>query len=176
MLFVVILLVIAAVTVNLPVNAESVSMTDAQLGHVRANCTTIKNSLNQLHASDALMRVNRGQLYEAISSKLMQRFSNRVTSNQLDSSSLISIDSSYKIALTTFRDDYITYEKALSLAIGTDCQKQTSEFIANIEKASQARLVLHGDVEKLNSLIDEYGVKFTVIKEQVLGINGGVSR
>lgn len=170
------LLLLAMISFTLPVSAETSLQSDAQLDNIRSNCTTIKNSLNQLHASDALMRVNRGQLYESISSKLMQRFATRVANNQISNSNLTAIDSNYQTYLTNFREDYISYDKALSLAINTDCQNQTADFINNIEKARQRRAILHEDTMKLNSLIEEYAVKFNMIKESVLGINNGLKQ
>ena len=46
-------------------------MTEAQIARIKANCVEAQTSLNQLHGTDGLLRVNQGQLYELISTRLM---------------------------------------------------------------------------------------------------------
>lgn len=156
-----------------PARAESIStLSETQLTQVRANCTIIKNSLNQLHASDALMRVNRGQLYEAIGSKLMSNFASRVANNNLNNSSLLATSQDYQSQLAGFRNDYILYEKALSTAIGTSCTEDTANFVSNIDKARQLRMTIRSDVENLNNLIGNYYDKFTAVKKLIVSGSG----
>jgi hypothetical protein len=112
--------------------------------------------LNQLHASDALLRVNRGQIYESMSTKLMDRFNGRVSNNGFDNTNLVAITKSYGLMLDTFRLDYITYEKQLALAISIDCPNQPVEFYDAVLSARTKRSQVNADVIKLNQFIDQY--------------------
>ena len=94
--------------------ADDLSPSEIQL--IKTNCVTIKNSLNQLHVSDTLLRVNRGQVYEAMATKLMDAFNDRLGSNRLDNRAMTTVTSRYRTELTNFRADYIAYEQKLSSA------------------------------------------------------------
>lgn len=137
-------------------SAQSVPMTDQQIEQIRNSCSSTKNTLNQLHSSDALLRVNRGQIYESMSTKLMDKFNGRVANNGLNNSNLLSVTGSYNVALDAFRNDYITYEQQLTSAINIDCSKQPVAFYDAIALARVGRDQVHVDVVKLNQLIDQY--------------------
>ena len=137
------------------VEAQTI-LTDEQLQRISTNCQSIKNSLNQLHASDALLRVNRGQIYESMVTKLMNNFNARLANNSLDNKGLLVVTGGYQSALTTFRTDYQAYERQLSAAIRIDCEKQPSEFHFAVEDARDKRKKVHTDVLRLHQYIDDY--------------------
>lgn len=136
--------------------AQSVPMTSDQIAQIRNNCVTAKNTLNQLHASDALLRVNRGQIFESMSTKLMDRFNSRVANNNYNNDSLISVTDKYGAMLDTFRSDYKAYEEHLSAAINIDCSNQPVAFYDAVATARTLRNQVHADVVKLNQYIDQY--------------------
>jgi hypothetical protein len=142
--------------VGLTTASAQTSLTSEQLDRISANCLSIKNTLNQLHASDALLRVNRGQIYEAMSTKLMDRFNTRLSSNSLDASGTTAVTTSYRTALATFRTDYQAYERQLSTAIKIDCSEKPAEFHVAIEDARSKRDKVHDDVIRLHRYIDDY--------------------
>lgn len=137
-----------------PARADDLSPEEVE--QVKTNCVSIKNSLNQLHASDALLRVNRGQIYESMASKLMERFNNRLEINNLDNLAMSAVTASYRQALTTFRLDYIAYEQKLSEAIRIDCVSQPNTFHQTVLKARELRADVHDDVRRLHQIIDDY--------------------
>jgi hypothetical protein len=147
--------VFTAVSFVVPVKAQSL-LTDDQLGRIKANCVTIKNSLTQLQASDALLRVNRGQLYESLSSRLMNNFNARLSNNNYDNRGLTVVSSTYQAALQNFRTDYQTYERNLADLIKIDCTQKPAEFHLALEETRELRSELHGDVTRLHQLIDDY--------------------
>lgn len=149
-------------------HAENAVLSDTELNYIKSNCIPAKNTLNQLHASDALLRVNRGQVYESITTKLMQRFAHRVENNKLDASSINAVLANYTAALAAFRADYIVYEQSLTTAIHADCSTSPSDFYGAVSEAKSRRLVVHSDIERLNSLIDQYQHEFTNIKTTIL--------
>ncbi len=132
-------------------------LTDEQKSHIRSECAQIKGSLNQLHASDALLRVNRGQVYEAISSKLMSPFNSRLGSAGFDNKAMATHTAQYAAALADFRADYIQYEQKVSSALKVDCQQQPQQFYKAIIEARELRKSVHGDVQRLHRVMSEYG-------------------
>lgn len=136
------------------VSAED--LTPEQTERVKLNCVSIKNTLSQLHASDALLRVNRGQVYESMASKLMDTFNTRLANNRLDNKAMTTVTSNYRTALNNFRLDYIAYEQKLSDAIKTDCATQPNTFHTTLEEARTLRKKVHEDVIKLHRYIDDY--------------------
>lgn len=140
---------------NIPVSAQEVP-TDEQLKQISQNCTSIKTTVSQLHASDALLRVNRGQVYEAVGAKLMNNFNTRLTSNNRDAKGLILVSTSYQAALERFRNDYRDYERQISNALGIDCVSKPLEMHLTIESAREKRATVHNDIVKLNQFIDDY--------------------
>lgn len=132
------------------------TLTNAQLELIKTNCQAAKNSLNQLHVSDALLRVNRGQLYEAVKSKLIDRFNSRLSTNGKDTAGLVVVTNGYANALSSFRQNYIAYERAVSGALKVDCATQPAEFHSAIEEARALRLKLNQDVGRLHVYIDDY--------------------
>lgn len=139
------------------VNAQSSpELTDAEKNRISSNCVAIKSTVNQLHASDALLRVNRGQIYESMASSLMDKFNDRLSNNKLDNKAMTTVTTSYRTALTTFRSDYISYEQKISEALRIDCSTKPVEFYNTLQKARELRGVVHEDVKKLHKLIDDY--------------------
>lgn len=138
------------------VAAEGVVLTEGQLAQIGGSCLTTKNTLTQLHSSDALLRVNRGQIYESMYTKLMDRFNSRLASNKLDNTKLKQTADDYSIALNKFREDYKSYEEQLSKALEIDCPKKPQQYYEAVSLARTMRSQIHDDVVKLNGYIDQY--------------------
>lgn len=142
----------------LNVNAQTVPMTDRQIELIRNSCVSTKSTLNQLHSSDALLRVNIGQSYESMSAKLMEKFNIRVTNNGMNSTGLTLATTNYGLLLDGFRADYITYEKQLSMAIMIDCDAQPVAFYDAVMLARSSRNQIHDDILGLNQSLEQYGL------------------
>lgn len=142
---------------SLAVHAQSApTLTDDQKQKIVSNCVSIKSSLAQLHASDALLRVNRGQIYESVGTKLMDRFNDRLGSNNLDNKAMLTVTNNYRSQLNSFRSDYISYEQKLSAALDIDCTAKPTDFYNTLEDARTLRNTVHTDVIKLHQIIDDY--------------------
>jgi len=132
------------------------TLTNEQRSQIVSNCVTIKNSLNQLHATDALLRVNRGQVYESMASKLMETFNARLANNGRDVQGLELVTSSYRSTLTNFRNHYQEYDRQLTDTINIDCSENPDEFHASVLDSREKRSIVHEDVKKLHRFIDDY--------------------
>lgn len=154
------------------VSAQGTPMTDEQIGRIRTSCVSAKNTLNQLHASDALLRVNRGQLYESMTTKLMARFNSRADSNHFDVKDLTTVTQTYGEALTTFRDDYKSYEVQLTATLAVDCLKEPVSFYDAVALTRVKRAQVHVDVVKLHQSIDAYKAAFDAFVVNLNKTNG----
>lgn len=132
------------------------TLTSSEEEYIKANCQSIKSILNQLHVSDALLRVNRGQLYQSIVTKLMDRFNLRLSTNSINNDQFVRITNDYRLAFKTFSDSYVAYEQQLSRALAVDCQRQPSDFRTEIAKSRELRLAVHDNVNNLNELVNDY--------------------
>lgn len=156
------------------VSAQQATLTSEQATKVRENCGTIKNTLNQLHVSDAYLRVNRGQLYESIATKLMERFNARLQSNDFDPAEFTTITKSYRTTLDSFRTHYRDYERQLSAALDIDCTKKPSEFHAAVDSARTKRTQVHSDIGVLNGYITSYQTSLEAFYQRYQQITSGV--
>lgn len=138
------------------VTAQSIVLSEEQKGLIQKNCQTVKNTLNQLHASDALLRVNRGQVYEALSTRLMNNFNSRLANNRLDNKAMVTVASNYQSTLTSFRSSYRLYEEKLSATMKIDCQTDPVKFHESLEDAREKRMNVHDEVKKLNRHVEDY--------------------
>jgi hypothetical protein len=144
---------------SLLVHADN-PMTEAQIQRIRNNCVEAQSTLYQLHASDALLRVNRGQLYESMSTKLMEPFDSWLTLNSSDPSDLISIAADYDGKLAEFRTDYQQYEEAMSRTLQINCTNQPVAFYDSVGDARAKRAKVHDATLALHGLIGDYKEAF----------------
>lgn len=166
----------AFVFVFSPSFVSSVNLTDEQVILVKNNCATAISTLNQLHASDALLRVNSGQIYESVSTKLMDKFNSRIANNHYGNSTLVSITANYKTTLDTFRRDYINYEEQLTRALDVDCSAQPVAFYDAVASARVKRVLVYADVAKLNKYIEDYRAAVTQFELDYQAINAGADK
>lgn len=154
------------------VSAQTNSLSDSQTESVKSNCTSAKSILSQLHASDALLRVNRGQIYESMSSKLMSRFNSRVNGGGFNVQYLSSAMQEYTKALNDFRSSYRVYEEKLASTINIDCSKNPMEFYQSLMDSRYNRTELHTSVIRLNQKMDDYGSTVRDFQNSFFGETG----
>lgn len=149
-------IIIVSVVTFFAVSAQNPSLTSQQIEQISGNCLSTKNTLTQLHASDALLRVNRGQIYESMYTKLIDKFNARVAANKLNHDDLSNIAQQYSMTLDTFRLDYQAYEEQLAKTLDIDCKKKPTQFYDGVILARSKRDQVHAEVLKLNQYIDQY--------------------
>lgn len=141
---------------NFAAAEETPPMDDAHIERIRANCTYAKATLDRVHESDALLRVNRGQLYESTSTRLIANLNSRIVLNRLDGTDLVKIASDYERGLTSFINNYRDYEQQSSRALSIDCTRQPVAFYDAVTSARQKRAVVYDSVTSLNSQANKY--------------------
>jgi len=157
-----IVLAASSVVVSAHVGAEqSTTLTNSQLTQIRTRCHEVQATLSRVHANDALLRVNRGQLYERLSAKLMVPLNSRIALNRLDGSSLLTMTSNYDRHLSEFRLNYQAYEEQLSSTMRIDCTKQPATFYESLQTARDKRQSVYNSAQQLTRDIDDYKQAFT---------------
>lgn len=143
---------------------EASTITDEQLVQVRSRCSEIKTTLRQLHANDAVVRVNRGKLYERLSSKLMAPLNSRIALNKLNGQDLVSVTSEYEQHLIAFRAAYREYEESLSSLININCLTQPARFYTMLEDVRSKRELVYEGVNVLERDIVNYRAAFNAFR------------
>lgn len=149
------------------VRAQSTSPTEIDDEHqarIVANCVSAKQAIRQVQRYDAGLRVNHGQVYEALSARLMSRFNTRVDSNGFNTRSLRAVTEFFDKSLDEFRTAYQVYARSLSSALAVDCAKDPVVFYNAVSEAADARETVHTSVQKLNDTITEYRSAFDAFK------------
>lgn len=149
------------------VNAVSVPMTEAHIQRIRNNCVEAQSTLNQLHASDGLLRVNRGQLYESMSTKLMAPLNSRITLNKLNGATLVTITATYETQLEDFRVKYQQYEEAMSKTLKMNCKNQPVAFYDSVGDTREKRRLVHDSTLTLQATIQNYKNEFEAFAKTV---------
>lgn len=161
---------LALVSTNMPVAAQSAddgaAMTDAHIQRIKQNCRAASRTIQQMHVNDGPLRVNRGQVYDSMSTKLMTPLNSRLIVNKLDASSLVKLTAQYDKTLTDFRESYKKYDNQVSNVLKIDCTKQPVSFYDAVAEARKQRTTVHGHVVRLHELIKEYGTALGTFRER----------
>lgn len=136
---------------------DTAPMTDEHIARIRANCVDAQTTLFQLHASDAGLRVNRGQMYESMSTKLMAPFNSRLVLNRISDETLLTTAAQYDKQLEVFRQQYQQYEQAMSASLRINCVNQPVAFYDNVADTRQKRQLTHAAAVELHKTIQQYG-------------------
>lgn len=139
---------------------EQTSQSSSHLTKTTSDCTGAVSSLSQLHRSDGLLRVNRGQAYEHVATDLMAHLNSRLVLNRVDATNFIKISSSFEEEVEKFRTSYQQYERTLSSILRMDCANHPQEFYKEVNKARNERANVYQHVKKSNSLMDQYYHEF----------------
>lgn len=150
-------ILLAGIFASMPVAAQDATiMTDDHIAQIKNGCPTAIATLNQIHANDAPVYVNRNQAYFSISDKLIARLNGRLALNRYDTSELVTIASEYTTALTQFRLAYKQYDDTMAEVIRMNCTRQPVGFYDKISEARALRGNVNESIKKLHTIIDQY--------------------
>ncbi|MBB1555239.1 hypothetical protein HG444_002955 [Candidatus Saccharibacteria bacterium] len=123
---------------------------------VRQRCTSIQARLTQLHNSDAVTRVNVGQGYDLISSRLMTPFTSRATLTQLDTVDLATSMNKYERARRAFVDTFRRYEENMKELQRIDCEAEPAQFYQKLTVVRELRR----DVQDLTHMLNDVTITY----------------
>lgn len=158
--FIMIALALSGVFVVPSVRAQDQPMTESHIERIKANCVEAQTQLTRIHTNDALLRVNRGQLYERILTKLMSPFNSRVALNNLNGATLVSISATYEQQLAEFRTYYREYDESMTALLKMNCMNQPVSFYDSVATARTKRQKVHDSTSKLQQSIQNYKKEF----------------
>ena len=143
-------------------------ITDQQISTIRSRCSDIQATLNRIHESDKVLRVNKGYEYKAIMlDKLMTPLNQRIAINQIDGGKLGKIAAEFSQTFGKFDKAYSLYERDLSAAINIDCTKQPTAFYDQILLAYASRQDLQVVDSELISLAKQFKVEAVAVFKAV---------
>ena len=133
------------------------SLGEKQLETIRQNCVQAQVTLQQIQYSDAAARVNRGQAYETLLTKLMAPFNSRVALNRLDMATDLTADTTdLEKAFNTFKDDYTNYSDDLTETLEVKCQSHPEDFYEALSNTRDDRAQVHSDIGVMDALMAQY--------------------
>lgn len=135
-------------------------LTEAQTEAVIESCSVSKIALNDVHYSDAAMRVNLGQEYANITSRLMAPMNSRISLSGRDGVELTRITADYNTERNEFIEVYRQYDNSVSAALAVDCRQDPAGYYAAIIDAREQRVLVRQSARELNSLARQYQVEF----------------
>jgi uncharacterized protein YozE (UPF0346 family) len=151
-----------------PSSAQT-ELTASQRQAIQQDCESIKADLTQLHARDALLRVNMGQHYELISTRLISRFNARLVANGLEAGRFITVSDDYTVNLSLFRASYQEYERDLTALLRINCRENPESFYESLLTVRDSRLVVHSNVVELNKNLSTYGEFVDALDKEIRG-------
>jgi len=146
---------------------DAVPMTEEHIARIRNSCVDTQAILTQLHATDAGLRVDRGQLYESIATKLMGPFNSRLVLNRINEETLLSTAAEYEKQLQTFRLRYQQYEEAMSATLRINCVNQPVAFYDSVVDTRDKRRLTHDSVVELHRTIQKYSTAVDVFAKSL---------
>ena len=152
-------MLLVAVAASQAAQAQA-ALSETHIERIRQNCVTAQTALSQIHASDALLRVNRGSLYENISDKLMAPLNSRIALSRLEGLRMASIALEYDRRLDAFRVNYKQYEETMSRTLKINCAEKPVEFYESVTQTRQERRRLHENTRTITALLLDYKTGF----------------
>lgn len=145
---------------------------DAQISHIRTRCVDVQSFLSRLRANDGLRRVNLGQQYETISTRLMAPMNSRIALNKLDGVDLTKTAVDFNAQLDVFRESYRDYERALTSTIDMKCKDQPVTFYDSVMAARTKRIAVKESMTDLSVLLQRYNTQFDQFSQKALQKSG----
>lgn len=149
--------------------AQAANLSSEKESIIKQTCVSAQTVLQRIQHNDAATRVNRGQGYETIASRLMVPLNTRATSNEYNNSAPLLIDTTknFQQALENFKENYENYDNAVSAALRTKCQDKPADFYGYVEDARNERQKVSNDITNLAGLIGEYRKNVLKLKNEV---------
>ncbi len=131
---------------------------EAKIDTIKQNCVAAQVEIQRVRYNDAAIRVNRGQGYETLLSKMINPLNSRVTANGYNehASTLTTIATQYQKQLAKFKKDYDTYDDTLAILLRLKCVDKPETFYEKLEVARNQRLSLSTDITSLSQIINDY--------------------
>lgn len=158
LLFIGLAVVLSGAFFVVPVIAvQNEAVDEARLEKIQQNCIAAQVALGQVQHSDIAVRINRGQAYDNMLTRLMAPFNAQAALDRLDvAPELAQTTNEFEEVFDGFKQEYAQYERALSQVTRMKCQDQPQTFYDNLTTVRELRAGLQEDVVLLQDLAKEY--------------------
>ena len=155
--------------IAIPTVHAQTSLTTEKQAVIAQSCVQAQTILQRVQHNDAATRVNRGQGYETLISRLMTPLNSRATSLGYNTSASLLVETTkrYQQALDKFKNNYRNYDNTITNTLRVKCQKDPVKFYEYIEQARKQRQALTDDVTTLANIISEYRDNVTKLRAEV---------
>ncbi|MCL2869471.1 hypothetical protein FWF48_01510 [Candidatus Saccharibacteria bacterium] len=158
---------VALLVVACPVWAAETPANQKQLDMVAYRCSSVKANIKRLQTQDAITRVELGQNYESILTKLMVPMNTRLAKNSFDGGNILSITADFSSNLDNFRQHYQQYDETISDLLNIDCTKKPADFYNKLLTARAKRSDVQTDCANLSQNIKSYREELQLVTFQV---------
>ena len=131
-------------------------LSEQQIRQITDHCVESKSALRRIATADALLRVNLGQRYDTIATRLMAPLNSRVAINGLDGVALTEKTVEFNKKRTEFSNSYTKYDRSFNSLESIDCVSDPVGYYQAVEITRADRLDVHGKVTELSRLSAEY--------------------
>lgn len=138
-----------------PVHAET-KLSKEQSGAISQSCDSIKQSLRKLQRTDTKTRSYLGSIYEEFLTDFISPLSVRLVKNNLPSTSLTELHSSFLSGRQDFAKKFTLYEQSFEALLSSDCTKNPEEFYQKLQETRKARTTLEQSTEALRMMLEKY--------------------
>lgn len=162
------LVIASAAVFPASVFAQQSKLTTEYIDKIRRNCISAQVTLQRVQYSDVVVRINRGQAYDELMTKLIEPFNSRAALNKLSqASSLTEKTTAIQNALSTFKQRYVDYEDTLSKTLGIKCQDTPVTFYDSLTRTRELRSALGGDLRAIKAAIETYKQEIANIQKTI---------
>ena len=167
---------LGATVVIVPLVVQAEGILDAErLSAIQERCTVLQTTLDQLQRRDLVARTNRGREYENVN-KQVDALTERLRHNNIPATMLNKPLADFKAAVTSFRAAYVVYDDSMSTLIRIDCNRNTTDFAQELEKARVLRASVGVEVTKAEIALDKYRQAIVVLQTTVPAPVEGVAQ
>lgn len=148
---------------------ETTELSPEKIIDIKASCVGVQVVLQKIKYNDAANRVNRGQGYESLVTRMIIPMNSRAAVNGFSNSaaSLANITSRYQQSFKNFKKNYDNYDDALNSTLRIKCQEKSTEFYTHLTEARKYRTNLANDITSLTQIMEEYRQAVVKLKDEV---------
>ena len=147
-------------------------LSNDQAENLKANCSSIKNSLKQIQNSDRNTRISIGYTYQTILADFITPLNVRLIKNNSDPS-LSQIQNQFVALREDFNHKYIEYSQELESLLNIDCSSEPVAFYHRLESTRNKRSEIITLAEDINKAIDQHQSSVNSLKDSLKEVQSG---
>lgn len=148
-------------------------LSNDQAENLKANCSSIKNSLKQIQNSDRNTRISIGYTYQTILADFITPLNVRLIKNNSSDPNLSQIQNQFVTLREDFNHKYIEYSQELESLLNIDCSNEPVAFYHRLESTRNKRSEIITLAEDINKAIDQHQSSVNSLKDSLKEVQSG---